>query len=82
MMLPMRARMLHAGNRLLSRPYGSFGECINSVDRRKLNELLLDEAQRLPNVRLFFLHDLDSAQLDTGDLIFTNKYVLIIVTWH
>jgi kynurenine 3-monooxygenase len=40
--------------------YGLHGECILSVDRRRLNETLLSAAEALPNVRIHFDHQLES----------------------
>lgn len=48
-------------------------KAINSVDRKKLNELLLNEASKNPNVELYFEHALEAADLDTGRLNFRNK---------
>lgn len=67
LIIPMAGRMLHHANgkeELV--PYGDFGEAINSVDRRKLNEILLDEAEKYGDqVKMFFEHELLS--FEDGD---------------
>ena len=69
--IPMYARMIHsvAGN-TSSQAYGKSTQCIYSVDRRKLNELLLDEADRNPNISLNFEHKLVRASLKDRELTF------------
>ena len=78
MLIPMYGRMLHSPEGALTEvPYGVFGEAINSVDRRKLNEMLLTEAEKRDNVRLFFQHAVETCDFDANELTFINKYVLI-----
>ncbi|VAV86150.1 Kynurenine 3-monooxygenase, partial [hydrothermal vent metagenome] len=54
--IPMNGRMLHdkKGNTKLSNYSGRNHEYINSISRGGLNALLLDEAEALDNVSLFF----------------------------
>ncbi|PWN54176.1 hypothetical protein IE53DRAFT_337541 [Violaceomyces palustris] len=59
--VPMRARMIHtakdakSGNvKLMSQLYGPKGECINSVDRSRLNNLLLDRAVEHKDIKVHF----------------------------
>jgi kynurenine 3-monooxygenase len=54
--IPMNGRMLHdiEGNTKLSNYSGRKDEYINSISRGGLNALLLDEAEALDNVKLFF----------------------------
>jgi kynurenine 3-monooxygenase len=54
--IPMNGRMLHdnKGNTKLSNYSGRNHEYINSISRGGLNALLLDEAEALDNVKLFF----------------------------
>ncbi|KAG7092342.1 hypothetical protein E1B28_008703 [Marasmius oreades] len=55
--IPMKGRMIHhLDGRLDSQLYDRDGQCINSIDRALLNEGLLDEVSRSPNVRMFFRH--------------------------
>ena len=72
--IPMRARMIHplSGN-LYSIPYGTKREdCIFSVDRRALNELLLTKAEETPNVSIHFESRLLQADLENKTLVFSD----------
>ena len=53
-------------------PYGTRGECINSIDRKKLNELLLGEAESLPNVTLHFQHKLTKINFESMMFTFAD----------
>ena len=69
--IPMYGRLIHdPDGRCRAIPYGQNGQCIYSVSRRKLNELLLDYAERQSNVRLHFDHKLVNASFDRGECIF------------
>ncbi|CAG8630533.1 4960_t:CDS:2 [Paraglomus brasilianum] len=71
--IPMKGRMLHLDKgRLVSHPYGVFGECINSIDRAQLLKLLLDTAEELANVKILFEHQLKYCDFDSGVLVFEN----------
>lgn len=71
--IPMRARMIHSVKGGLSaHPYGERGECIYSVDRRRLNELLLTRAEECARVRLHFRHQLTRANLEEKTLQFVD----------
>ena len=62
--IPMRARMIHSlSGKLASQPYGKQDQCIYSVDRRALNELLMTKAEQQSNVSLHFEHKLMRADL-------------------
>jgi kynurenine 3-monooxygenase len=84
-LIPMTGRMLHVNvNDSTGRPvdvkqrfvpYGAYGEAINSVDRKLLNEVLLTAAEKIPGVSVHFEHDLIKADLDAGQLTFLNKFV-------
>lgn len=53
--IQMKCRAMHAFDGSLSyMPYGTGSQHINSVSRNFLNHLLLDEAEKLPNVTIFF----------------------------
>lgn len=54
--IPMRGRMIHPlnGNSFLSKYSGRTEDYINSVSRSGLNRALLDEAEKLDNIQLFF----------------------------
>ncbi len=66
--VPMRGRMIHEANSSLKfQPYGKDdSHVIHSVSRGGLNVLLLEAADRLPNVKLFFNKKCTDVQLDTG----------------
>src|SRR5262249_245484 len=54
--MPLKARLVHAEDgRLQYQPYGRTPDQVHhSIKRSELNGLLLDAAEQLPNVRLFF----------------------------
>ena len=68
MAVPMRGRMIHAPDGHLGfQPYSPDGEqAINSVSRQGLNNLLLDAAEALPNVRLHFEWRCTGVDIETG----------------
>ncbi|XP_001970577.3 kynurenine 3-monooxygenase [Drosophila erecta] len=72
--IPMRGRMLHdvRGNSsvVLYDPIGN--QCLYSVGRRQLNEVLLDACDKLPNIHCHFEHKLTSANLREGSMEFRN----------
>jgi kynurenine 3-monooxygenase len=69
----MFSRMLHdtKGN-MSAVPYGKKSQCILSIDRRYLNELLLNEAEKYPNVKMFFNHKLIKCDINSGELELEN----------
>ncbi|KAJ3115574.1 kynurenine 3-monooxygenase, mitochondrial precursor [Phlyctochytrium bullatum] len=70
-LIPMKGRMIHVGSgKLSSQPYGVFGECINSVDRKLVNEVLLNQAEQYPNVKIMFGYDLRSVDFHKKTLEF------------
>lgn len=71
--IEMYSRMIHdtKGNTSVI-PYGKKSQCILSIDRRLLNELLLTEAEKFPNVTVKFDHKLTSCKTTTGELLFQN----------
>ncbi len=70
---PMHGRMMHDKSSQLSfQPYGVKGQFINSVSRKKLNELLLDKAESL-GVQLFFDEKCHDVNLQTGEIILKDK---------
>ncbi|XP_055620642.1 kynurenine 3-monooxygenase isoform X2 [Toxorhynchites rutilus septentrionalis] len=72
--IPMKGRMLHdtKGNRKIVPYDANNNQCIYSVGRKHLNEVLLDAAEKYPNIRLHFHSKLQSADLDEGNLNFVN----------
>ena len=72
--LPMSARMIHSLSGECSKQYyGHNEQSIYSVNRLKLNKLLLSTAEACPNVNLHFEHQLVRADLDEKRLLFTRK---------
>lgn len=71
--IPMKARMIHATTGALhSMPYDTRGQAILSIDRRNLNEHLLTEAEKYPNVHVYFSHKAVSVDVPNNTAIFTN----------
>lgn len=71
--IEMSSRMIHDTKANTGTvPYGKDGQCILSIDRRFLNELLLTEALKYPNVKVEFEHKLISCKTATGHLVFEN----------
>lgn len=69
--IPMYARMIH--NRDGSTypvPYGQKDQCIYSVGRRYVNEILLDAGEKYSNITYHFNHKLLKADLDKPQLTF------------
>lgn len=73
--VPMRARMVHIGDKQLSQAYSVHGQHINAVDRARLNELLVDAAEKMDNVSLHFEHRLKSIDFEKNQLMFENGSV-------
>lgn len=73
--IPMRGRMIHApdGSTQLQ-PYGrTEADCIHSVSRRLLNELLMTQAEASERVKIHFSEKLISAELSEGRLHFLDE---------
>ena len=63
--IPMCSRMIHSPSGALSEQYyGTKGQCIYTVDRLRLNKLLLSHTENDPNITLNFRY-----QLVRGDLM-------------
>ncbi|KAI8808094.1 hypothetical protein BJ742DRAFT_678319 [Cladochytrium replicatum] len=72
--IPMKGRMIHSvEGKQSSQPYGLFGECINSVDRKKLNERLVTAGEKQNNVKFYFEHELIKANFSTNVLVFERS---------
>ncbi|KAI9313553.1 hypothetical protein BX666DRAFT_1977708 [Dichotomocladium elegans] len=71
--VPMKARMVHIGNKQISQAYSVHNHHINAVDRALLNDLLLDAAEKMPNVHLHFEHRLSMINFDKNELIFDGQ---------
>ncbi|KAH8372643.1 hypothetical protein KR009_001917, partial [Drosophila setifemur] len=70
--IPMRGRMLHdsRGNTRVVLYDPCNQQCLYSVGRRQLNEVLLNACDELPNISCHFNHKLVSAKLREGSLEF------------
>eukprot|EP01135_Chromosphaera_perkinsii_P006762 Nk52_evm10s578 gene=Nk52_evmTU10s578 len=69
--IPMHARMIHGRDGSRSAiPYGTAEQHLYSVDRRLLNEVLLNEAEKISAVNFHFEHKLESANFDSGKMVF------------
>jgi kynurenine 3-monooxygenase len=67
-LLPMRGRLIHHENGdTVFQPYGQRPNEVNySVSRHRLNQILLDVAERYPDIRLHFEHRFESADFSAG----------------
>ncbi len=74
--LPMLGRMIHdtKGNKFMSLYSGREDKYINSISRPGLNMLLLDAAEKLPNVTLLFNQSCQSVDLENTTAVF-NDYL-------
>ncbi|CAG8563513.1 3913_t:CDS:2, partial [Dentiscutata heterogama] len=71
--IPMKGRMIHIDKgELRSQPYGIFGECIYSVGRKALLELLLNTTKKFTNIKIYFQHRMKTCNFDSGSLEFEN----------
>ena len=73
--IPVRARMVHPKRKKqYSIPYGTRSEdCLYSLQRHALNELLLTEVEQTPNVSVHFQSRLKQVDLEEKKLILINK---------
>merc|ERR1711874_332104 len=72
--IPMYARMIHNQDGTTKPiPYGKENQCIYSVGRRYVNEILLDAGSKFDNITFHFNHKLLRANLDTAELVFENQ---------
>jgi kynurenine 3-monooxygenase len=71
--IAMQGRTMHDTKGNLSyQPYGTADQCIYAVSRGKLNEFLLDEVEKYPNVRLHF--DQRCTEVDLPNATFTLQH--------
>ncbi|KAG6878696.1 hypothetical protein C0993_011511 [Termitomyces sp. T159_Od127] len=72
--IPMRGRMIHsAKGGLDSQLYDKDGQCINSIDRALLNEVLLEEATAIGNISIFFEHKVMAADFNEKRITIRNS---------
>jgi len=74
-LVPMRARAIHEENGTIKyQPFGRHAdEYINAVQRTDLNKLLLNELEKLPNVKLHFEMKLERLDVYKKELSFKAK---------
>lgn len=74
LLIPMTGRMIHekSGNTFLSPYSGREGEHINSVSRPGLNKLLLNEAEKMPNVQIVFNQSCTEVNYETPSATFED----------
>nr|VFJ44571.1 MAG: kynurenine 3-monooxygenase [Candidatus Kentron sp. FW] len=71
--VPNHSRMVHLPDGSTERQtYGRNGQTINTVERKELNCLLMDEAERTGKVSISFLHQLEGIDMDTGRIEVRN----------
>jgi len=72
--LPMLGRMIHdtKGNKFMSLYSGQEEKYINSISRPGLNMLLLDDAEKLPNVTLLFNQSCESIDFKNTTAVFKD----------
>ncbi|XP_076464789.1 kynurenine 3-monooxygenase-like [Babylonia areolata] len=72
--IPMYSRMIHDRNGTLRQiPYGKGQQSIVSVDRRMLNEVLLDAAEQYSNVKTHFNHKVVRCDFQAGEVVFLHE---------
>lgn len=80
--VPMKGRQIHTISGEQSfQPYGkNENEYINSISRRELNILLMDAAEKFPNIRIHFNHRCTGMNLETAEAHFTDEATAEIKT--
>lgn len=73
--IAMKGRLIHSvAGELNFQPYSNNeNEYINSISRRELNVMLMDEAEKFPNVRFHFHHRSTGINLQTGEVHFVDE---------
>ncbi len=73
--IPMKGRLIHPVKGELSfQPYSkNENEYINSISRRELNVILMNAAEKFPNVKLFFNQRCTGMNLESGEAYFTDE---------
>ncbi|KTW28770.1 hypothetical protein T552_01400 [Pneumocystis carinii B80] len=73
--IPMYGRMIHSREgKQTRRKYDVYGRYINSIDRKWLTAKLLNEAEKLSNVKLFFDCKVVDCDFDTGTVWFRRSH--------
>ncbi|XP_070571094.1 kynurenine 3-monooxygenase-like isoform X2 [Ptychodera flava] len=72
--MPMSARFVHrCDGTTYTMQYGTNGESLISVDRRQLNELLLNIAEQEYGVKVHFQHKLIKCDFENGEIVFERS---------
>ncbi|CAI2353930.1 unnamed protein product [Caenorhabditis sp. 36 PRJEB53466] len=69
--VPMYARLVHNkdGKTYSRQPYGKPGQHIVSINRRHLNEVMITQAEKSPNVKFYFEHKVKSVDYEKKQLV-------------
>ncbi|NP_001034500.1 kynurenine 3-monooxygenase [Tribolium castaneum] len=80
--IPMKGRLLHdLKGRTTSVPYDALtGQCIYSISRDYLNNVLLTELEKYPNVKIYFNHKLMSVSFEDERISVMNLITEEITT--
>ncbi len=72
--IPMKGRMIHdmQGNTQLI-PYGKEGQAIYSVSRGELNRIMVEEAEKFPDIKFFFNHRCSEIDFERNKIVFENS---------
>lgn len=73
--VPMKGRLIHPVKGELSfQPYGkNENEYINSISRRELNCMLMNAAEKFPNIKIHFNQRCTGMNLQSGEAYFTDE---------
>tara|TARA_R110000787_G_scaffold71771_3_gene159802 strand:+ start:359 stop:1759 length:1401 start_codon:yes stop_codon:yes gene_type:complete len=82
--LPMLGRMIHdtKGNKFMSLYSGQEEKYINSISRPGLNMMLLDTAEKLPNVTLLFNQSCESIDFENTTAVFKDYITKEEITYN
>ena len=71
----MKGRFIHSSNGTYStEQYDLYGHCINSVDRKFVNQVLLNAADKLAKVNLHFNSSVESIDFKTNQIQIKQFY--------
>ncbi len=72
--IPMYGRMIHdLSGRLSFQPYGKQNQAINSVSRGGLNQILIEAAEKYPNVSVHFNQRCEDVDLDCATVTLVHN---------
>ena len=79
--IPKHSRMVHDTDGSTStQMYGKFGHSINTINRKHLNETLMNKAEESGLASFFFEHQCESLNPDTGEITFLKEHLHETVT--